>query len=97
MVESIVRCKWAMRILECSQGPHRPRDLLKAMPGLSAKVLNERLRKMMRFGIMRRTAFGRKPPIEVEYRLTSLGLRFSSLLDEVRRLQVDVDEGRLRE
>jgi DNA-binding HxlR family transcriptional regulator len=87
-----------LHILElCAQGHQRPSALLRANPGLSAKVLNERLRKMMHFGILRRTASGVKPPLEVEYRLTPRGRRFGRLLEEVRRLQNDIDEGRLRE
>jgi DNA-binding HxlR family transcriptional regulator len=96
MVETIVGCKWSVRLLEtCAQGHRRPSALLRACPGLSAKVLNERLRKMVRFGILRRTVFGTKPPIEVEYVLTPLGLRFIRLLDEVTALQLAIDEGRL--
>ena len=48
---------------------------------------------MMRFGIVRRTVFGDRPPIQVEYALTSFGRRFIRILDEVRRLQDDVDNG----
>jgi len=55
--------------------------------------MNERLRKMMRFGILERTVFGEKPPIEVEYRLTRFGLRFMGIIEEVRRLQEAVDQG----
>ncbi len=55
--------------------------------------MNERLRKMTRYGILRRTVFGEKPPLEVEYALTSLGRRFMGILDEVRRLQEAVDTG----
>lgn len=96
MVESIVGCKWSVRLLEtCAQGHRRPSALLRACPGLSAKVLNERLRKMMRFGILRRTVFGTKPPVEVEYVLTPLGLRFIRILDEVRKLQEALNAGRL--
>lgn len=57
--------------------------------------MNERLRKMTRFGIVQRTVFGEKPPVEVEYRLTPFGLRFMGILEEVRRLQEAVDQGRL--
>jgi DNA-binding HxlR family transcriptional regulator len=60
---------------------------------LSAKVLNERLRKMIRFGIVQRPVFGEKPPVEVEYRLTPFGLRFMRILDEVRGLQEALDQG----
>lgn len=55
--------------------------------------MNERLRKMIRFGIVRRTVFGEKPPVEVEYRLTPFGRRFLRIIDEVRRLQEAVDHG----
>lgn len=94
MVESIVGCKWSVRLLQlCAEGHNRPGMVLRACPGLSAKVMNERWRKMIRFGIMRRTVFGLKPPVEVEYQLTPFGRRFLKILDEVRRLQEAVDGG----
>lgn len=94
MVENIVGCKWSVRLLQlCAGGHTRPSAFLRACPGLSAKVMNERLRKMMRFGILRRTVFGEKPPVEVEYLLTPFGRRFLGILDEVRRLQEAVDHG----
>jgi DNA-binding HxlR family transcriptional regulator len=67
-------------------GVTRPSAFRRACPGLSAKVMNERLRKMTRFGILERRVFGDKPPVEVEYRLTPFGHRFTRILDEVRRL-----------
>lgn len=94
MVESIVGCKWSVRLLQlCAEGHNRPGMVLRACPGLSAKVMNERWRKMIRFGIMRRTVFGLKPPVEVEYQLTPFGRRFLKILDEVRMLQEAVDVG----
>jgi DNA-binding HxlR family transcriptional regulator len=94
MVESVVGCKWSVRLLQlCSQGVSRPGALLRACPGLSAKVMNERWRKMVRFGIVRRTVMGESPPLEVEYRLTPFGGRFMRILEEVRRLQEAVDKG----
>ena len=94
MVENIVGCKWSLRILDlCADGQRRPSALLRACPGLSAKVLNERLRKMIRFGILTRTVCGEKPPLEVEYQLTPFGERFITIIDEVRRLQDAVDSG----
>jgi DNA-binding HxlR family transcriptional regulator len=94
MVESIIGCKWSVRILQlCAEDQHRPSAFLRACPGLSSKVMNERLRKMTRFGILKRTVFGEKPPVEVEYRLTPLGHRFMQILEEVRRLQEAIDHG----
>jgi DNA-binding HxlR family transcriptional regulator len=96
VVESVVGCKWALPILElCAKGPQRPSAILRSIPDLSAKVLNERLQKMMRLGIVRRTVFSAKIPIEVEYQLTPFGLQFSTLMEEVRRLQKEIDGGRL--
>lgn len=98
MVESIVGCKWSVRLLQlCAEGHNRPAMVLRACPGLSAKVMNERWRKMIRFGIMRRTVFGSKPPVEVEYQLTPFGRRFIRILDEVRRLQEAVDDRSITE
>lgn len=98
MVESIVGCKWSVRLLDlCADGHRRPSAFLRACPGLSAKVMNERLRKMCRFGILQRAVFGDKPPVEVEYRMTPFGRRFMGILEEVRRLQHAVDQGIIRD
>jgi DNA-binding HxlR family transcriptional regulator len=98
MVENIVGCKWSLRLLQlCADGQRRPSAFLRACPGLSAKVMNERWQKMLRFGIVRRTVFGEKPPVEVEYLLTPFGRRFLGILDEVRRLQQAVDNGAVSE
>lgn len=93
-VESVLGCKWSIRILQLvAQGCARPSAILRACPGLSAKVMNERWRMMIRFGIVRRTVFGDRPPIQVEYALTAFGRRFIRILDEVRELQEDLDNG----
>ncbi len=98
IVESIVGCKWSVRILQlCAEVQRRPSALLRACPGLSTKVMNQRLHKMTRFGLLGRTVFGEKPPVEVEYRLTPFGLRFMGILYEVRQLQEAVDQGALSE
>jgi DNA-binding HxlR family transcriptional regulator len=55
--------------------------------------MNERLRKMIRFGILKRTVCGEKPPVEVEYRLTPLGRRFMDILEVVPQLPEAIDQG----
>jgi DNA-binding HxlR family transcriptional regulator len=98
MVESIIGCKWSVRVLgRLAEGSSRPSELLRSCPGLSAKVMNERLQKLMRFGIAARTVFGEKPPVEVAYALTPFGRRFLGIVDEVRRLQDAVDRGEMRD
>jgi len=98
MVESIVGCKWSVGLLLLlADGCSRPSAMLRALSGLSAKVLNERLRKMLRFGIISRSVFGDKPPFEVLYVITPFGRRFIGIIEEVRRLQEDVDRDALSE
>lgn len=90
MVESIVGCKWSLHVLaQIRRGVHRPGALARSAEGLTTKVLNERLAKMTRFGILERIAYPEVPP-RVEYRLTEFGKKFTGLLDEVERLQRDV-------
>lgn len=91
MVEDIVGCKWSLQVLSLVEsGVRRPGAMERAVPGLSAKVLNERLAKLTRFGILRRTSFPEVPP-HVEYDLTEFGRQFSVVIAEIRRLQATID------
>ena len=91
MVEDIVGCKWSMAVLGLvKSGVRRPGAMEHAIPGLSKKVLNERLRKLVRFGILEKHTFAEVPP-RVEYQLTAFGGRFSGLMDGVERLQKELD------
>jgi DNA-binding HxlR family transcriptional regulator len=58
---------WALR-----HGPQRPVVLRKRIGGISAKALNETLRRLEHSGIVERRAYREAPP-RVEYRLTGLG------------------------
>lgn len=89
MVEDIIGCKWSLAVLSLvRRGVSRPGALEHAIEGLSAKVLNERLRKLQRFGILERTAYPEVPP-RVEYRLTAFGERFAAIIDAVEALDRD--------
>ncbi len=91
MVEDVVGCKWSLSVLGLVRdGVRRPGALEHALPGVSKKVLNERLRKLVRFGVLARREFAEIPP-RVEYRLTVFGRKFVRLLDQVNRLQVELD------
>lgn len=91
MVEDIVGCKWSLAVLaRVRDGMRRPGALEHSLPGLSTKVLNERLRKLQRYGILARTAYAELPP-RVEYALTPFGERFVRLLDDIDTLQREVD------
>ena len=92
MVESIVGCKWSMSLLGLiTRDIVRPSCFLRECPGLSATVMNERLRKMVRFGLITRTVRGDKPPLEVRYTLTPFGSQFVRVLEEIQRLQAQLD------
>ena len=87
MIEDIVGCKWSLCVLELvSRGVSRPGEMQRSYHGLTAKVLNERLRKLVRYGILERHAFAEVPP-RVEYTLTPMGRRFGQLLEQVRALE----------
>lgn len=66
MVEDILGCKWSLAVLaRVRQGVHRPGALEQSIEGISTKVLNERLRKLTRFGILQRTSYPelrKRPP-----------------------------------
>lgn len=86
MVEDIVGCKWSLAVLgRVRAGVRRPGALEHSLPGLSTKVLNERLRKLVRYGILARSAFPEVPP-RVEYSLTPFGHRFARVLDDIAEL-----------
>ena len=90
MVEQVLGCKWTLRVLGAIRsGVQRPGALEREIPGISTKVLNERLRKLARFGVIARRAFPEVPP-RVEYRLTPYGRRFTKVLDAVEALQREV-------
>lgn len=91
MVENIIRCKWSLSVIDLvKRGVNRPGAMEKSVDGLTTKVLNERLRKLVRFGILDREEFSEVPP-RVEYRLTPFGEKFAVLLDSIDGLQEDLD------
>lgn len=93
MVEDIVGCKWSLTVLALVRdGVNRPGAMEHAVPGLSAKVLNERLRKLQRFGILAKTSYPEVPP-RVEYALTPFGRKFVGVLDEVETLERELTTG----
>ncbi len=91
MVEDIIGCKWSLSVLGLvSRGVSRPGAMQRSVVGLSTKVLNERLRKLLRFGLIGRHAFAEVPP-RVEYRLTPRGRKFEKLLAQVAQLERELE------
>jgi DNA-binding HxlR family transcriptional regulator len=91
MVEDVVGCKWSLTVLQMvRQGIHRPGVMERSVAGLTPKVLNERLRKLVNYGIFKRCEFAEIPP-HVEYTLTPFGVRFLVILDAIETLQKELE------
>ena len=52
-------------------------------------MLNERPRKLRRFGILAKTTFPEVPP-RVEYALTPFGERFTEIVDRIEQLEAEL-------
>ena len=91
MVESIFGCKWSLTVYQLlANGINRPGEMVRSVEGLTTKVLNECLRKNTDFGILERIAFNEVPP-RVEYKVTTFGNKFIRILDEIEKLQGEID------
>lgn len=87
MVEDVVGCKWALSILDMlEQGINRPGMMTRDQEGLSTKVLNERLKKLLRYKIIEKNEFNEIPP-RVEYSFTNFGKKFLKIIKEIRELE----------
>jgi DNA-binding HxlR family transcriptional regulator len=88
MFEDCLGCKWTVRILICiAESINRPGTLLKSNQGLSTKVLNECLGRLVDYKIIEKVVYHEIPP-RVEYFLTTFGREFVNVLFEIKDLQV---------
>lgn len=96
MVEIIFGCKWSLTVYQLlASGINRPGAMVRSVDGLSTKVLNECLRKNMKFGIIDRVVYDESPP-RVEYVVTRFGEKFIRVLEELEKLQQEIDEAAKR-
>lgn len=79
-VDVVLRCKWMPAIMQSlAHDRLRPRDLKRRLPGISNKILTDRLRELQRWGLIRRTVY-QDSPLRVEYAITRAGTRLCALL-----------------
>jgi len=91
MVEAIYGCKWSLTVYQLlANGINRPGEMVRGVEGLSTKVLNSCLRKNIEFGIIERIAYPEIPP-RVEYVVTPFGKKFIRILDDLEKLQEEVE------
>ncbi len=92
-LEDVVGCKWSAGVLAAiGRGITRPGQLERFIPGISTKVLNERLRKLLDYALITREETPGKVS-RVDYRLTPTGRKLVALIEQLR----DLDEEHSRE
>jgi len=91
LLEDVIGCRWTISVIRAvANGVNRPGALERHIPGISPKVLGDRLKKFTRAGLFERVQFPEIPP-RVEYNLTTFGKKFIRLLREVEKLQAELD------
>lgn len=86
-LEDVLGCKWSAAVVAAlGQGIHRPGQLERYIEGISTKVLNERLRKLLAYGLITRAELP-GTVLHVEYRLTPVGRRLAELIEQLRELR----------
>lgn len=87
-LEDVVGCKWSAAVMAAiGRGVTRPGQLERFIPGISTKVLNERLRKLLDYRLITRTEIAGKVP-RTDYALTPTGTKLSTIIENIR----DLDE-----
>lgn len=91
MVETIYGCKWSLTVYQLlANNINRPGEMVKSVEGLSTKVLNQCLKKNIEFGILNKINYPEIPP-RVEYQVTEFGQKFMRILDDIEKLQDEID------
>ena len=94
MVETVISCKWSLTVLDLVvRGIARPGEMERSIEGLSAKVLNNCLRRLVEFNVLEKRSYAEIPP-RVEYRFTTFGMKFREMLEALDALEVDFEAAR---
>jgi DNA-binding HxlR family transcriptional regulator len=79
----LVGRRWTGAIIRAMLfGSMRFTDIMSRVPGLSDRLLSERLRELESHGIVRRTVYP-ETPVRVEYSLTEKGRELQSIVAEL--------------
>lgn len=93
-LEDVVGCKWSAGVVAAlAEGVRRPGELERYIPGISKKILNERLRKLLDYGLITRTEIPGNVR-HVEYSLTESGASLAEVIGQLRRLDRQHRESR---
>lgn len=88
-VLAMIGDKWALLLMpKLADGPKRNGELMRALEGVSQKMLTQTLRDMERNGLVTRRDFQEVPP-RVEYQLTPLGRSLGKVVAALDRWVID--------
>lgn len=88
-VVDMIGDKWVLLLLpKLAKGPQRNGDLMRAVEGISQKMLTQTLRKLEQSGLVHRHDFKEVPP-RVEYEFTELGRTLNSLVQDLDQWVVE--------
>ncbi|GAB5558654.1 MAG: helix-turn-helix domain-containing protein [Synoicihabitans sp.] len=91
VLETIMGCKWSLTVYQLMEaGVNRPGAMERSVEGLSAKVLNDCLRRNLELGILEKISFPEIPP-RVEYVFTDRGRELQKVLAAVAAFQRGLD------
>jgi DNA-binding HxlR family transcriptional regulator len=91
MVETVIGCKWSLTVLDLvEQGVSRPGEMERSIEGLTGKVLNDCLRRLVQFRVLEKRSYPQIPP-RVEYSFSELGRKFRKTLDALDALEADFE------
>ena len=86
-LEDVVGCKWSAAVVSAlERGVNRPGKLERYIPGISTKVLTERLRKLLDYGLITREDHS-GTVLHVVYRLTPAGRKLAGIIEQLNALQ----------
>lgn len=77
--------RWTGLIIRSLQdGPKRYKDISQIIPGMSDRMLTERITELEETGIVKRNVYPERP-VRIEYELTEKGKALSPVMDEVQK------------
>ncbi|HMO52711.1 MAG TPA: helix-turn-helix domain-containing protein [Kiritimatiellia bacterium] len=85
-LEDVVGCKWSAGVVAAlAEGVSRPGELERYIPGISKKILNERLRKLLDYRLITRSEIPGRVP-HVAYALTGTGRKLARVIGQLKQL-----------
>ena len=83
-LEDVIGCEWSV-LTNVGKDIHRPGELERSIEGISTKVLSERFRKLVEYGLLDKRSFKELPP-RTEYYLTEKGSKVVEIILQIKAL-----------